>query len=90
MDDIHPMRKGAPTQRGEHVGEICVRISGSKTEWPNPGCVRSHTLVGPNSPNSDICVVSAFIFTLPRLSCEVQQTRRTPRRDTQEHGPHTG
>ena len=61
MGDIQPLRKGSPTHWGGHVGEISVHISGSKTDWLNQGCARSHTLVGDLEPNSDICVVRAFI-----------------------------
>ena len=61
MEDIHPLCDGKPTQWGAHVGEISIHISGSKTDWVNQGCVRSHTKVDPESPNADVCVVRAFI-----------------------------
>ena len=62
MEDVQPLCGGKPTQWGAHVDEISIHISGSKTDWMNQGCVRSHTRVSPESPNADICVVQAFIM----------------------------
>ena len=60
ISDIDPLFKGKLTHWGEHVDEIMVHISGSKTDWLNQGCVRSHTQVDPASPNAHICVVKAL------------------------------
>ena len=61
MEDVQPLCQGSPTVWGDHVDEISVHISGSKTDWTNQGCVRSHTMVSQESPNSDICVVRAYV-----------------------------
>ena len=52
--------EGVITHWGPHVDEVMVYISGSKTDWLNQGCVRSHSRVDINSPNSDICIVRAL------------------------------
>ena len=54
ISDIDPLRGGKLTHWGSHVDEIMVHISGSKTDWPNQGCVRSHTSVANGDPNADI------------------------------------
>ena len=61
MEDAQPLHLGSPTHWGNHVGEISVHISGSKTDWLNQGCVRSHTRVKHDSPNADICAVQAYV-----------------------------
>ena len=47
--------------RGEHVDEITIQISGSKTDWLNRGCVRPHARVSDDWSNADICVARALI-----------------------------
>ena len=61
MEDVQPLCNGSPTHWGNHVDEISIHISGSKTDWLNQGCVRSHTRVSSDSPNADICVVQAYV-----------------------------
>ena len=61
MSDIDPLCKGNLTHWGDHVGEITIHISGSKTDWLNQGCVRSHTRVNSESPNRNICVAKALV-----------------------------
>ena len=60
ISDIDLLCKGNLTHRGEHVDEIMAHISGSKTDWLNQGCVRSHAQVDPSSPNAHICAVKAL------------------------------
>ena len=78
MDDVQPLCKGAPTSWGERVGEISVRISGSKTDWVNQGCVRSHTRVSPTSPNADICVARAFVMMLREFPAKFRKRADQP------------
>ena len=78
MDDIQPLRRVVPTHLGEHVGKISVRISGSKTDWSHQGCVRAHTSVSPISPNSDICVVRAFIMLFREFQAKLSKRGDQP------------
>ena len=61
MSDIDPLCGGKLAHWGNHVGEATIHISGSKNDWLNRGCARSHTRVSDNSPNHDICVARALI-----------------------------
>ena len=78
MDDVDPMYQGNPTHWGEHVGEMCVHISGSKSDWLNQGCVRSHTKVCGNSPNADICVAMAFASLFAEAPAKFRRNRDVP------------
>ena len=78
MDDVQPLCEGRPTHWGAHVDEISVHISGSKTDRMNQGCVRSHTRVGPESPNADICVVSAFVMLFSEFPAKFSKRTHTP------------
>ena len=41
------------------MDEVSIHIAGSKTDWVNQGCVRSHTQAKQGAPNDDICAVRA-------------------------------
>ena len=47
MREIEPMANGQCAHWGPHVDEINVRISGSKNDWANAGCVRYRTKIPP-------------------------------------------
>ena len=59
--DIDPMCKGELADWGEHVDQMMIHISGSKTDWLHQGCVRPHTKVSGTSSNSDVCVARALV-----------------------------
>lgn len=61
LSDIDPLCQGNLTHWGPHVDEVTIRISGSKTDWLNQGCVRSHTRVKSSANNRHICVVAALV-----------------------------
>ena len=61
MDATEPICKGSPTNWGDRADEVRAYISEPKTDWPNQGCVRSHTRVRSDSPNADICAVESFV-----------------------------
>ena len=78
MNDVAPMCKGAPTHWGEHVGEICVHISGPKTDWINQGCVRSRAKLRQTSPNADICAVRAFLMLFKGFPAKFSRNPEVP------------
>ena len=60
VSDIDPLCAGVITHWGDHVDEVVIHISGSKTDWLNQGCIRSHFKVSGGSQNKDVCVVRAL------------------------------
>ena len=58
--DIEPLHDGVRCEWGPEVNGVSIFISGSKTDWLNQGATRSHSKVGPGSPNSHLCIVSAL------------------------------
>ena len=61
ISDIDPLCKGELAKWGDRVDEITIHISGSKNDWLNQGCVRSHAKVSGDSPNSEIFAARALI-----------------------------
>ena len=61
MRDIDPPSHGARAHLGNHVGEVSIRISGSKTAWANQGCIRPRAAIPVCSATSDICAAIALI-----------------------------
>ena len=78
VEDIEPLCQGTSTTWGDHVDEISIRISGSKTDWLNQGCVRSHTQVKRGAPNDDICVVSALKLLRKEFPAKFSKRRDVP------------
>ena len=52
-----------------------LHISGSKTDWLNQGCVRSHTTVSFGAANADICVVRALTDIFVRYPAKFTKNR---------------
>ena len=75
VPDIDLLRGGKLAHRGPRVGEVTLRISGSKTDWPNQGCVMSHTKVSLGAPNADICVVRALAELFARYPAKFSKNR---------------
>ena len=52
-DEIEPLRKGGATQWGPLVGEACIYIDWSKTDWLTQDCVRPRARADEGSDNAD-------------------------------------
>ena len=78
MRDIEPRCVGQATHWGPHVDEVSVHIAGSKTDWLNAGCIRSHTRVPLTEPNSDLCVVRALCKLYEAYPQKFRTSREKP------------
>ena len=76
--DIEPRCRGEPTEWGPHVDEVSVFISGSKTDWLNQGCIRSHSKIESGSPNVELCVVRALIGVFKAFPAKLRKHKDLP------------
>ena len=70
MRDIAPLFMGVRTHWGEHVGEVSIYISGSKTDWLNQGCVRLHPIIPLGSTNADLRAARALVKLHATYPCK--------------------
>ena len=78
MSDVEPLKGGVRREWGPDVNGVSIYISGPKTDWLNQGSARPRSKVDEDSPNKNLCVVTAMVGLFGAYPAKLQKSRDSP------------